>query len=44
VSSLKHILALRFVGLRFDQLRELRGRSDHPRVAAMRMQREVIAP
>ncbi len=43
LERLEHILALRFVGLRLDQIRELLGGSDQPLVAALRMQREVIA-
>jgi DNA-binding transcriptional MerR regulator len=43
LERLEHILALRFVGLRLDQIKELLGGSDQPLVAALRMQREVIA-
>ena len=43
LERLEHILALRFVGLRLDQIKELLGGADQPLVAALRMQREVIA-
>jgi DNA-binding transcriptional MerR regulator len=43
LERLEHILALRFVGLRLDQIKELLGGSDQPLVAALRMQRQVIA-
>jgi DNA-binding transcriptional MerR regulator len=43
LERLEHILALRFVGLRLDQIKELLGGPDQPLVAALRMQREVIA-
>jgi DNA-binding transcriptional MerR regulator len=43
LERLEHILALRFVGLRLDQIKELLGGPDQPLVAALRMQRKVIA-
>jgi DNA-binding transcriptional MerR regulator len=43
LERLEHILALRFVGLRLDQIKELLGGPDQPLVAVLRMQREVIA-
>ena len=43
LERLEHILALRFVGLRLNQIKELLGGPDQPLVAALRMQREVIA-
>ncbi|MGA2760107.1 MAG: MerR family transcriptional regulator [Candidatus Cybelea sp.] len=43
LERLEHILALRFVGLRLDQIKELLGGADQPLVAALRMQRDVIA-
>ena len=43
LERLEHILALRFVGLRLEQIKQLLGGPDQPLVAALRMQREVIA-
>jgi DNA-binding transcriptional MerR regulator len=43
LERLEHILALRFVGLRLAQIKELLGGADQPLIAALRMQREVIA-
>ncbi len=43
LERLEHILALRFVGLRLDQIKELLGGPEQPLIAALRMQREVIA-
>jgi MerR family transcriptional regulator, thiopeptide resistance regulator len=40
---LEQIVALRFVGLRLDQIKELLGGSAQPLAAALRIQREVIA-
>ena len=43
LERLEHILALRFVGFNLDQIKELLQGSPQPLVAALRMQRDVIA-
>ena len=43
LERLEHILALRFVGFNLEQIKELLRGSSRPLVAALRMQRELIA-
>lgn len=43
LERLEHILALRFIGFNLDQIKELLQNSDQPLLAALRMQRQVIA-
>ncbi|HEX3369227.1 MAG TPA: MerR family transcriptional regulator [Candidatus Cybelea sp.] len=43
LERLEHILALRFIGLRLDQIKQLLGESSPPFADALRMQRNVIA-